>query len=125
MSSHNDFIIEILNFLLNSDLTIMYKKVVIKKYINEYLNDNNKDELMNIIKNNNQEIYDYIFLERYDKKRQNYHQILERQKKYNEAHKEELKEKRKLYYQKHKEEKLQKVKEYQLKKKEINNNQNE
>jgi len=121
MSSRNDFIIEILNFTLNSDLSLMYKKVYLKKFIKEYLNNDNKDILMNIIKNYNVEIYDYIFLERYDKSRQNYQQVLERQKKYNEEHKEELKEKRKQYYQKHREEKLQKVKEYQLKKKEINN----
>ena len=63
MTSRNDTIIEILNFTLNSDLTIMYKKVYLKKFIKEYLNDNNKDELMNIIKNNNKEIYDYLFLD--------------------------------------------------------------
>ena len=78
--AHLDTIIEILNFTLNSDLTIMYKKVYLKKFIKEYLNDNNKDELMNIIKNNNKEIYDYLFLDRNDKNRYNHNKIVENKK---------------------------------------------
>ena len=121
MSSRNDFIIDVINFTLNSDLSLMYKKVYLKKYVNYYLNDDNKDDIINIIKNNNNEIYEYIFIDNNDKNSNKYVKKLECKKKYNEAHKEELKEKRKQYYQKHREEKLQKVKEYQLKKKEINN----
>lgn len=121
MSSRNDFIIDVINFTLNSDLSLMYKKVYLKKYVKHYLNDDNKDDIINIIKNNNDEIFEYIFIDKNDKNSNMYKKNMESQKKYNEAHKEELKEKRKQYYQKHREEKLQKVKEYQLKKKEINN----
>lgn len=120
---------EIIIFILNSNMSIMYKKVFLKNFIKEYLNDNNKNEIIELIKNNNEEIYEYLFLSYTDKLKKKspdkFKKLSEIKKKYsetyNELHKEELKEKRKIYYQNHKEDKLRKVKEYQLKKKEINN----
>ena len=114
MSSRNDFIIEILNFVLDGDMSIMYQKVFLKKYVKQYINDNNKDEIINIIKEKNNDIYEYIFLSQYDKRKNNPDKLKkmnEINKKYYYNHKEELIEKSKENYKKKKEElnKLQKL----------------
>jgi len=117
MSIPNEYIYITINFLLNSDLSIMYKKVVLKKYIDNYINDTNKDNIINILKNNNNDIYDYIFLNPKEKiKKYNKSREIKR-KEYYENNKEKICEKGKLYYQEHKEHKLLKNKEYQERKK--------
>ena len=122
MSLPNESIIITLNFLLNSDLTVLYKKVVIKKFIDEYINDEIKNDIKNIIKNNNIDIYNYVFS---IKKKCDPEKLSKNYKKYYENNKEILKEKRRQYYQKHKEKEINRNKEYQLKKKELNNNYND
>lgn len=119
MTSRNEFIIETINFVLDGDMTIMYKKVFLKKYINNYLNDNNKDIIKNIVKEKNNDIYEYLFLSRTEKS--SYNKKLEKQKIYNEEHKEQIKQFKKKYYQEHREEQINKSKENYKKKKELIN----
>ena len=126
---------ELIIFILNNDMSNKYKKVFLKKIIKEYLNDKNENEIKDIIKNNNNEIYESLFLSYNDKLKNKsldeYNKYIEIKKnyneKYNEIHKEELKQKRRIYYQKHKEDKIKKVKEYQQRKKQekLNNSLNE
>lgn len=123
MSNDNITILNILKFTLNSDLSLMYKKVYLKKYINEFMNNENENEIKNIIKENNNEIYEYLFLNRINKS--NYNQTIEKQKLYNETHKERLKELKRNYYLKHREEQINKSKENYRRKKELLKNANE
>ena len=121
MSANNESIIDILKFTLNSDLSIMYKKVYLKKYISQYMNNTNEEEFKNMIKENNNDIYEYLFLPKTEKT--NYKQQLEKQKIYIEENKEKIKEAKRKYYYKHREEQLNKCKENYRKKKEILKNQ--
>ena len=123
MSSNDDNIFNTINFTLTSDLSLIYKKVFLKKYIDTYLNDNNKEQIINMIKDNNNEIYNYIFLDKVEKNKIRNKKSIDTRKRYIENHKEELKEKRKQYYQEHREEQLNKCKENYRKKKEILKNQ--
>lgn len=122
MSSRNEFIIETLTFFLNSDLSLLYKKVVLKKYINKYMNDDNKDNIMNIIKEYNQDIYDYIFLNEIEKIQKYYKNTINKRAQYYQDHKKEILEKRKQYYQENKEKENNKNKNnYRKRKEELNN----
>lgn len=114
----NDFIYETINFIINNNnLSIMYKKVILREYINNYLNENNKNEIKNIIKNYDIKIYDYLFLNKQEKNKLIYNKYINTSKEYYKNHKDELIEKRKQYYQEHREQQLKQKKEYYQRKK--------
>jgi len=116
MSLSNENIIELLNYIISSDdLSLIYKKVFVKKIINKYMLDNNKDIIQNFIKNN-EEIYNYIFLND-EKKKKQYQKALQQHKLYYQDNKEILKEKGRQYYQEHREQQLKQKKEYYQRKK--------
>lgn len=110
MSSHNDFVLETINFFLDSNLTNIYKKVVIKTYLAKYLTNENKENIINILKNKNNEIYEYIFLNLKEKKKNYYEKTKDEKKKYYQEHKEEISQRNKEKYNKKKEE-INKIKE--------------
>ena len=121
MSLNDEFICDSINFLLNSNLLLIYKKVVLKKYINHYINENNKDIIKDIIKNNNIVIYNYIFLDNEQKNKINYQKSIIQRKQYYQNHKEELCEKRKLKYQENKDKEKERCLNYYYKKKQQTN----
>jgi len=107
----NEFICDTIKFILiNSNLSIVYKKVILREYINNYLNNNNEDKIKDIIKNYDIKIYDYLFLNQQEKNKKNV-------KEYYKNHKKELNEKRMNYYYEHRDQELQQKKEYYKKKK--------
>lgn len=107
----NEFIYDTIKFILiNSNLSIVYKKVILREYINNYLNNNNEDKIKDIIKNYDIKIYDYLFLNPQEKNKKNV-------KEYYKNHKKELNEKRMNYYYEHRDQELQQKKEYYKKKK--------
>lgn len=116
MSLTNENIIEIINFILDGNMTITYQKVFLKNFINKYLNDNNKELVINTIKEKNNEIYEYLFTSLKDNTERN-KKIIASRKNYYQKNKEILCEKKRIYYQEHKEEKLLKNKEYRERKK--------
>lgn len=102
----NDTIIEILNFILDSELTLTYKKVFLKVYIQKYSTEENKEEIKNIILNKDKGIYNYLFLSQYDKlknKPEKLKSINEAKKKYYYKNKKEISDKRKQVYHENKE----------------------
>ena len=123
MSLNNENIIDLLNYIISSDdLSLIYKKIFVKKIINKYVNDNNKDIIQNFLKIN-EDIYGYIYLSE-EKKKIRYQKILQQKKQYYQENKEKIKEKGKQYYYKHKEEQkkeFEKIKEENTKLKEIIN----
>lgn len=106
MSLDNDSIIKFLNFILDSELSLTYKKVFTKTFIHTYLNDNNKDKIKDIIKNKSNEIYDYLFLTQYDKVKNNPDKLKlvnEAKRKYYQKNREKVNENNKMYQRKNKE----------------------
>lgn len=86
------------------------------------MNNENEEEIKNLFKEKNKELYDYLFIaiSYYNKSKEKpdkIKKIKDKKKEYYNKHKEEICEKQRLEYQKNKEEKILKVKAYQLKKK--------
>lgn len=122
MSISNETINDVLNYIYTSDLSIMYKKVILKKLINHYITEDNKKEIEELIKD--EDLYDYIFLNSEKKKQKYYEKSLIQKKQYYLINKDKIKEKNKLYYHEHKDDQkkeLDKIKEENIKLKEIIN----
>ena len=131
MSSINN-IIDVINFICNNEnIYITYKKIILREFINNYMTDDNKDDIQKIIKNYNIDIFNYLFLNKTEKNKITYQKSLSYRKEYYNKHRDKLNEQKKQHYQEHREEELNKKKAYYYEKKKqkeentTNNNQNE
>lgn len=124
MESINN-IIDVINFICNNEnIYVMYKKIVLKEFINNYMNDDNKEEIQNIIKNYNIDIFNYIFLNKTEKNKITYQKSLSYRKEYYNKHRDKLNEQKRQYYQEHREEEINKKKQYYYKNKEKKKQEN-
>lgn len=59
---HNTFIINIIKFIINSNLSLLHKKVFLNKIINKYITYSNMYYIIYIVKFNNLDIYISLFI---------------------------------------------------------------